>query len=480
VHKNLLKNTALYGIVDFAFKFINFAMFPLYSFVLTVSEFGLFSLIATFTQILSIVMNCGQTQALQRFFSDKELTETQKTNVTITGLYCFGVPSAAFTVAVLILFYFYNPLQNIPLYLITLGILTALPYQIFQYALTFACSNFLSAKFVQLTILQNVLTIGFSLTFVLQLNLGILGFIAAPALASFLVFPFIFFALRKYFSGQFDIKLAKEMMIFGFPFVFTDIANWWYASIDRWMLAELSTTLEVGYYSMAFKIAGVLIFLIKAFGLAWTPYSMKLYRSDPNYRTFFSSSLTAWFFFLISFGTGISLFSQELLMLTTPEAYWPAARLIPWINLGIAFHGTLLLSVSGLLIEKKVHQLALGTWLCALANFALNLVLIPYLASLGAAITCLLTYMMQGLYFLYYSHKYHPLPLEYKKLGTCMLIGISVPIVCYFLTLQPWSYHLLAIKMLLFFFVLLAGFLTKVVSFPKVIQSLPQKISFEQ
>ena len=280
-------------------------MFPLYSFVLTVSEFGLFSLIATFTQILSIVMNCGQTQALQRFLADKELSDTQKTNVPITGLYCFGIPSAVLTVAVLILSYFYNPLQNIPVYLICLGILTALPYQIFQYALAFTCSNFLSTKFIQLTILQNLLTIGFSLTFVLQLNLGILGFIAAPALANFLIFPIIFFILNKYFTGQFDRKLAKEMMIFGFPFVFTDVANWWYASIDRWMLAELSTTLEVGYYSMAFKIAGVLIFIIKAFGLAWTPYAMKIYRSDPNYRIFFSSSLTAWFFFLISFGATV-------------------------------------------------------------------------------------------------------------------------------------------------------------------------------
>ena len=45
------------------------------------------------------------------------------------------------------------------------------------------------------------------------------------------------------------------MMLFGFPFIFSDMANWIYASIDRWMLGNLSTLTAVGYYSMAFKLA---------------------------------------------------------------------------------------------------------------------------------------------------------------------------------------------------------------------------------
>lgn len=471
--KSLLKDTAIYGMTDFIFKFINFALFPLYAFVLTVPEFGIFALITTLTQLLCTLMNCGQTYALQRFYVDKQLNETERTHVTSTGMICFVVMGLAVTgIALGVSYSMRSALNNtmqLPWQFLCLGILAALPYQVFHYCVTSMRINFLSWKFAALTIIQNALSIGISLLLVFKFHLGLLGFISGITIANFLAALLGFLNIRKHFIGRFDWTLAKQMLKFGFPFIFTDMANWLYASMDRWMLGEMANTTQVGYYSIAFKLATVVIFIINAFGLAWTPHAMKLYNSESNYRSYFSQGMTSWFFFLICISAALSLFGQEILMMTTPEAYWPASHLIPLISMGLAFHGTILLSMTGLLIEKKTHQLTLGTWLCALLNFILNLALIPLYGAQGAAIACFMTYVVQSSYFLYCSQKFHPIPLEHQKLVSCLFIAMGILLISSLLLSQPWSYALIVIKLALLAGILFVGFTAKIVSLPATI-----------
>jgi O-antigen/teichoic acid export membrane protein len=466
--KSLLKDTFIYGLTDFVFKFINFAIFPFYAYLLTVPEFGIFALVTTLTQLLWTFMNCGQTSALQRFYIDKQKEEVEKSRVAKTGFVCLLIFGSGVTLLSLTISYYFRAffldIFKLEWQFISLGILSALPYLIFYYCVTFLRINFLAWNFAFITISQNLLIICLSLLFAFYFQWGLLGCLLAITIGNCFSGLVGFFNIRKNIYAPFDRVLAKKMLIFGFPFIFTDMSNWICASLDRWMLGELASMTEVGYYSIAFKMGTVMIFIINAFGLAWTPYSMKLYDSEPNYRFIFSKSLTCWFFFLICIGTGLSLFAQEMLVLTTPPAYWPAAQLIPFISMGLAFHGTVLLSLSGLLIEHKTQRLILGTWLCALLNFSLNLFLIPRFGAKGAAFTCFLTYICQSFYFIYCSHKFHPIPLEYKKIGFCIVtiffvLGISALLVSY-----SYSPLLIVVKLALFFVVILLGFMTKILS----------------
>lgn len=408
---SIFKNTVLYGATDFTFKLINFLLFPLYAFSLPVSDFGILALITTVTQLLCIIMNGGQTYALQRYKGEAGGEHAER-----TGMLCFSAVGILATLGALaIVPWLPNPT------LAMLGIIAAWPYQLCQYYLTSLRVSFQSVQFVIISFLLNALSVGLSILLALYFQMGLLGFLAGVAMANaFTAFVCLCYERVK-ILGAFDKNLARQMIFFGLPFVATDLSNWLYASMDRWMLGEMAGATEVGYYSIAFKISTVVIFMINAFSLAWNPGIMKMYHDDPNYKLYISKSFTKWCFVLASLSSALILFSREILMMTTPSSYWPAAQLIPYICTGLAFHGTLVISTTGLFIEKKTSYLAWGTWGCAIMNFLINLWLIPILGAFGSAIACLLTYLCQSVFYLYSSQRFHFIPLEYRKLAFCIL-----------------------------------------------------------
>ena len=57
-------------------------------------------------------------------------------------------------------------------------------------------------------------------------------------------------------------------------------------------------------------------------------------------------------------------------------------------------------------------------------NFGLNLLLIPRWGALGAALATLISYGALSSYYLYWTQRIHPIPLESKKLVACALMNL--------------------------------------------------------
>ena len=65
--RTLIKNTAIYGLGDFVFKFIGFAVFPIYAHTFSVEEFGAMALVTTLAGLVGIFLNVGMNNSIQRF-----------------------------------------------------------------------------------------------------------------------------------------------------------------------------------------------------------------------------------------------------------------------------------------------------------------------------------------------------------------------------------------------------------------------------
>lgn len=429
--RRLGRDVALYGGAEFFFKFIAFAVFPIYAHVFSVAQFGLWALLAVTATLLGFVVNLGVNQAVQRFYFDAGVGPADRPLIVTTGLLQLLVSASVIVTAVLLVTGIAaEPLERdygLDRLLLTLALAAVIPDQILQFSLDTLRMQFTPGRFILLSFARSVVGTVLALLFVLAFDGGLHGLFAGTLIGSAAAVPLGLWLIRRDLGLRIDPRMGRALFAFGFPLTFASIAHWIYTSVDRWMLTEMSTAEQLGLYSIAAKYATVMTFVIAAFGQAWIPFAMKMARDDPDHRRHFSSLLTLWFFALAMLGLGLSLYSREALELLTPPDFWPAAAILPMLATGMVLYGTTLIAGLGITLERRTALFAWGTWVAALANFLLNLLLIPRFNAMGAAAATLIAYGLLSGFLLFWTQRLRPLPLESGRLlYSAGLVGLAV------------------------------------------------------
>lgn len=439
----LLKEMTIYGIGDFIFKFIGYASFLIYARIFNPKEFGILSLVGTIGAIVNIFQELGLNNATQRFYLDPSLPESKRPQLVSTGLTILLVWSSFLTVIALFVSYHFKSLlatrYTIVWAFIAFVLLSNIPFQLLLYSQNMLRIYFSPWKYSFLSFYKNLVSLSFSLFFILVLKIGLLGFFLGEFIALTISIPVSFLFIRKDLSLTFDRIIAKKMIVFGYPFIFAGLGFWLFSSIDKWMLSELSNIAEVGIYSVASRFAMIVYFVNEIFGRAWSPYALKLYSQNMDYRNVYGRVFSYWFFVMTLIGALISIFSYEILRLSTPETYWRSAAPLSVLTIGIVFSSTTQITALGITLERRTHLFSIGSWSTALINFFLNLLLIPKFGALGAALATLVSYVILSSYYLYWTQRLHPFILDFKKLGFCALINIVTIIVTLNINQFEWS-----------------------------------------
>jgi O-antigen/teichoic acid export membrane protein len=316
--------------------------------------------------------------------------------------------------------------------LILVGVLTIFPEVIAQYALDTSRLQFAPLRFCVIALVKNLAGLLIGVWLLIGEGMGLLGLLvgnlisaaAAATLGLWLVRADLVFKASKAYIAM--------LFRFGAPFIFTAGAYWMFSSLDRWMLAEMSDTVQVGLFSIALKFASVLTLVIGAFHQAWVPIAMRMSQEDPDYRRTFSRIFSGWFFILSLMALGLGLFAEEVMMVMTPESYWPAAQALAIAAAAVAVSGTTQVTSLGVTLEKRTGLIAVGAWIAAGVNVSLNLLLIPDYGAEGAALALLLSYAFLTLFYLFWSQRLHPIPLERGKLFYALFVlgaAIAMPTV---------------------------------------------------
>jgi O-antigen/teichoic acid export membrane protein len=418
--KRLGKDLAVYGGADLLFKLVQFAVIPIYSRLLTVAEFGILALLQVSATLIGILVNLGVSYAVQRFYFDKDIPAERRPLLVTTGLLQLVLSAALMLCAIGIGLHAvrdYVALEyGIAWTLVILALATVLPDQVAQYALDTSRLQFAPFKFCAVALVKNVAGLLLGLWLLIDRDLGIAGLLIGNLAAAFAAVPLGLWLVRRDLTFGIDREYLGTLLRFGSPFIFTAAAYWAFGSLDRWMLAEMSDAVEVGLFSIAFKFASVLTLVIAAFHQAWIPLAMKMTQEEPGYRSTFSTIFSLWLFLLALMALGMAMFSDEVMVLLTPEPYWAAAPALALGAAAIALSGTTQITTLGVTLAKRPLLIATGAWLTALINIGLNLLLIPPFGATGSAGATLLSYGFLTLFYLFWSQRLHRLPLEHGKL----------------------------------------------------------------
>jgi O-antigen/teichoic acid export membrane protein len=425
------RDIAIYAGIDLLFRLAQLLIIPVYAHLLSLAEFGTWALVTVSATLLGMFAALGVHNSVMRFYYDAEVENDDQAVLVSTGLYQIVLSSVLIVGASCLVLTAWRedvgPAVGIETNLLLVAALTILPDQVAQYGLDNARLRFAPLQFLLIAVVKNLFGLLLGLWLITSFDMGVLGILVGNLIASVLAVPIALFVVRRDLRLRFPMPLARKLLDFGFPHVLAGAAYWIFGSMDRWMLAQLSSIEQVALFSMAFKLATVLAFLNSAFGQAWSPFAYRIRTQDPDYRLLFSRVLSFWFFLLAFCGLAVAVFSREIVGLFAPPVYLAASACLGLGAASFALHGTTLITALCIAIEKRTILLSAAAWTAAVANLLLNLLMIPRFGAIGAAASTFAAYTVLASFLLYWSQRLHPLPLERGKLAYASgILGIAV------------------------------------------------------
>lgn len=242
-----------------------------------------------------------------------------------------------------------------------------------------------------------------------------------------------FAMLHHYVDISFRIHINKTHLKPLLVFFMMSCAVSVYSSLDMTMLGFMKTEYETGLYSLAAKGKSV---LAMTGGLVWSsilPLATQLWNEGDreHFETLAAKSLVIVCGIQTVIGAVCIIFAKEIILFAGGEAYLgavPAFRIL-LLSL-IPIGASNILGGQVLIPAGKERRLLAAEIAGAVFNFFANLILIPFLSILGAAITTVISEVIVWLICVYYVRKDMHMNLDLgvirRLTGKIMWIGRAV------------------------------------------------------
>lgn len=423
--RRLSRDFAVYGLGEIVIKAFSLISIPIYTRVFSPAEFGVLSYVTTLGGLVGAVLILGGDSAYARFFFEARTLERRQL-ITSTWIGFLAAWSIAVSLLLLpfagtIAEFSFPDRATTPLLIV---VLLAGPVTLVNRMCAQVLRNeFRPAAYTVLNVAGTVLLVGFAVTAVVGLGLGLLGVLIGTLVAELVMLPVRLWTARSMFRPRFSLPVLRQLLAFGIPIVPTSLAYWVFLTSDRLLLGKLSTLEQLGLYSIANSLVGLATIAISAFGLAWSPHAVRLYEEErKSAAAVYGRVMTH---LLAGFGllaVGVTVFGPELLALLTRSEYQGAAAAIAPLAIAMVAMASTQITAGGISLTKRTHYLTIHAWLAAVLNVLLNLVLDAPFGMLGAAWATAFAYVGLTLAYLATSQRLWPVTYEIRRSAT--LIGL--------------------------------------------------------
>jgi len=237
-----------------------------------------------------------------------------------------------------------------------------------------------------------------ALFLVVYLRVGIIGIVYAQLCSGVLICVLLahHFALSYPFS--LNIKIFLEALKIAYPLtprVFFGVLG---KQFDKYMIGLLVSVGGVGIYSIGQKVSYTVFTYMTAIENVFSPHVyQKMFDLDEKQGgRAVGKYITPYAYASIALAIVVALFSEELVFLLTPSAYYAAIDIISVLTLyyGFLFWGKL--NSLQLIYKKKTHITSILTILNIGLNIVLNIPFILKWGAVGAAWATVLAGMISG------------------------------------------------------------------------------------
>lgn len=461
--KDSIKDIIIYTMPVLITQSIGLLLIPLYTRVLTTSDYGAYDLFMLLSNLINITITLQLSQGIGRIYN--ELKNEKEIQIYTSTLILFAI-----LINIMFLIVSNSFVESISVllfgdikysYLLNIGILYISLNSIF-----YVTSNQLRwcLKSKQYTFLQslNVILVG-SLSFIFAyiLDFGLLGIIYSLLISISTVLLICIYLIKDQLIFKFDFKKLFSLLNYSLPLLASVIVYFLATYIDRLFINYYLGLDSLGIYSVSYRYASVAIIVFAGFQNALEPLMFKHYK-DPNtpiqisklFRYFF---VVATLVFMILF-----LFVDEAFKIFTTQPFYDAKNYIVFLIPAIILSNSYVFSI-GLKISNKTNYILVVNLIGVISNILLNFLLIEQFEIYGVAVATLISFIIVFTLNMVFSNKFYKIKFYFKKYLFFILFITSILYFVYYLfnNLDLFIY----IKFLLFFitalFLYLFNFINK-------------------
>ena len=440
-YSRLIGDMGIFALGALGSKLVLFILLPIYTNVMSDSEYGIADLVFTGGDLLLPFISLAIYNGLLRFGLIKDKTKASLLNATVIFL-----AGTVLAVALTPLAGLYAPLREWKWYMCV-------------YVLAhFARSNsliYLKVKdknkaYSVLSIAQALLLVGFNVLFLILLKWGIRGYLLSTILSNALlsILAFIIGGERRDLQeAQFDKQLFKEMILYSLPFVFNDISWLVIRSCDKFMLEGMIGAAALGIYTAASKIPSLVNALTSIFSQAWGLASIK--EHDSTNETCFYSGVFR-YFSTFTFGAAILIIAitKPFMSVYVGQAFRESWHYVPLLLVSAVFDAISTFAGGLFGAFKQSKYIMTSTIVAGVTNVIVNYIFIQTLGIYGAVIgTVSAHFIVALLRIISLKIKIRSLDFNFQRLG---ILAALVLVQAIMVGLNTYGYIVSAVTFVLY------------------------------
>ena len=228
----------------------------------------------------------------------------------------------------------------------------------------------------------------------------------------------------------------KDYLKYGLPLVPSSAILWVIHSSDRYMVGYFMEAKDVGIYAAAYAVASIISLLLGPLQVVLLPAVSKSYDDGEiaKSRTYLKYSLKYLMLLAIPAAFGLSVLASPLIRILTTSEFTSGSVVIPFVGSGLVLYGLYQVCMNTLYLVKKTSWILWLLSISAALNIGLNLLLIPRLGILGAAVATLIAYAVLGILTLVVSFRYFKFDLGFSFIMKSILASAIM-------TLAIWLFN---------------------------------------
>jgi len=418
-----IKNSFIYILPILVGNIIPIITLPIFTRILSKEDFGALALAQTYGLFMTGIANFGLLTIYERNFF--EYKDNNKQASLLYSILLFVI--SAFIICALFTFYFRFTFSRWIIgsenhgNLLFWSFCSTAIVSLKLYYLTYFKNTENAKSFAWYTIDENVMGFVLSLIFVVFMKIGVLGIPYGQIIASLIVFTFLNKRFLKSLPFNVDIIILREALKISYPLtprIFLGIIG---SQFDKYMIGLISTIGGVGIYSIGQKVANVVFVYMTAIQNVFAPQVYKrMFDLGEKGGESVGKYLTPFSYLSTALALLILLFSEEIILLLTPEPYHGAIPIVMALSLyyGFLFFG----KQPQLLFAKKTFITSLLTFTNIGLNVLVNIPFIMKWGAIGAAWGTMLSGLLSLLISFMISQHYYYIKWEWKKVGAIYLL----------------------------------------------------------